>query len=230
MGGEAMGRGFPIAVLALCAVLGACGSGAAPSSASTPDTPSCPAEGGVGCEVGSPMADPVRGCGAVTADLVTSALDTPAHLIGQDDSGCGFTAGRWSLGVRAEPYDPTTQSGATQRFVNNDRSGLWQAHGGVLVDGVLYTYWLRNSATGADTYPGFEGPKQESVTAAAAASLEDAINRAGEPDRPEASEMSPSGRLPNPEEMSDRVRHASQTFTVLPRALGSARTARSWAT
>jgi hypothetical protein len=178
-GGEAVGRGLPIAVLAVSVMLGACGSEATPSSASTPDTQVCATEGGVACQVGPPLTDPVRGCGAVTADLVTSALDTPATFIGQDASGCGFTAGRWSLGVSAEQYDPATQSGATQRFVNNDRSGLWQVHGGVVVDGVLYTYWLRNSATGADTYPGFEGPKQEPLTAAAAASFEDAIIRAG---------------------------------------------------
>jgi hypothetical protein len=130
-------------------------------------------------------------CGAVTADLVGSALGEPATFLGTDQSGCGFTAGQWSLGVRADHHDPASQERAANgpmldgvtvphaAWLNGDRSGLWKVDASLVVGDVTYTLFLRNAAQGADTYPASDGPAQRPRTAAAAAALINAIARAG---------------------------------------------------
>jgi hypothetical protein len=59
--------------------------------------------------------------------------------------------------------------------LNNDRSGQWQVRASLTLDGVIYAIWLRNDARGSDTYPDESGPLQRPRTAAAAASLLNAI-------------------------------------------------------
>jgi hypothetical protein len=163
------------------ALLASCGSGdagsAEPATTSTEQAPT--------------TSTTVPPCGAVTAELVTSALGEPATLLGTDSTGCGFSAGQWTVGLRADPYDPATQERAVtgpmldgtsvphSAYLNNDRSGFWKVDGALVVGDLLYTFNLRNNATGADTYPGFDGPDQRPITAGAAAALIDAIARSG---------------------------------------------------
>jgi hypothetical protein len=130
-------------------------------------------------------------CGAATADLVASALGEPATFLGTDESGCGFTAGQWSLGVRAEHHDPAPQERAVNgptldgvsvphsAWLNNDRSGQWKVNATLVVDDVLYALFLQNHASGSDTYPPSDGPEQRPVTAAAAAALINALAQPG---------------------------------------------------
>jgi hypothetical protein len=178
-------------VVAATTCLVGCGSDEVVSNGAGPVTGPCPTDGSVPCEQAPATTAAPPLCGVVSADLVTSALGETATFLGTDASGCGFSAGQWSLGVDAVVYDPGTQgasvtgptlAGATaphSAYLTNDRSGLWQVHGSLVVHDVLYTFLLRNGATGSDTYPGFDGPEQRPATAAAAATLVDAIARAG---------------------------------------------------
>jgi hypothetical protein len=178
-------------IVAAAACLVGCGPGESASTGVGSVPVPCSVAGSVPCGQPSSTAAPLPVCGVVTADLVTAALGETATFLGTDASGCGFSAGQWSLGVNAVAYDPGTQGAAVtgptlagaaaphSAFLNNDRSGLWQVRGSLVADEVLYSFFLRNNATGSDTYPGFDGPEQRPPTAAAAVALVNAIARAG---------------------------------------------------
>ena len=178
-------------IVAASSCLAGCNSNDTASTGAVPVSEPCSADGSVPCEQAPTTTAPLPPCGVVTADLVTSALGEIATFLGTDASGCGFSAGQWSIGMNAVAYDPGTQGtaatdptlpGATaphSAYLNNDRSGLWQVHGSLVVHDVVYAFLLRNTATGSDTYPGFDGPEQRPITAGAAAALIDAIARAG---------------------------------------------------
>lgn len=135
----------------------------------------------------SPDLGPPASCGDVDADLVSRALDTKATFLGVDPSGCGFTAGQWTLGVRVDPYDPAATGdlktspsidGAkvpNQTIVTNDRSGGWWARSTLIVKDRLYTFQLVDSASGSDTYPATNGEPQRQVTESATTRLIDEI-------------------------------------------------------
>ncbi len=134
-----------------------------------------------------PDLGPPASCGDVDADLVSRALDTKATFLGVDPSGCGFTAGQWTLGVRVDPYDPAATGdlktspsidGAkvpNQTIVTNDRSGGWWARSTLIVKDRLYTFQLVDSASGSDTYPATNGEPQRQVTESATTRLIDEI-------------------------------------------------------
>ncbi|CAB4322854.1 MAG: hypothetical protein F2520_02930 [Actinobacteria bacterium] len=134
-----------------------------------------------------PDLGPPASCGDVDADFVTRVLGAEARLLGVDASGCGFTAGQWTLGVRVEPYDPATNgelktspslSGTSvpnQTFVTNDRSGYWFANSVFVVHDQIVTFRLVNLARGSDAYPPTEGEPQQPVTESAARRMIDRI-------------------------------------------------------
>lgn len=139
-------------------------------------------------EVGlTPDAGPPVSCGDVDADLVSRALGVDATYLGEDPSGCGFTAGSWYLGVRVEPSGSMATgevqnspslgeaSVPNQTFVTNDRSGYWFANSVFVVNDQVVTFRLVNMARGSDAYPPVEGEPQEPVTRAAAIRLIDEI-------------------------------------------------------
>jgi hypothetical protein len=168
-----------VGALAAAVALVGCGSGESTVGRTT-EVSRCATDGPEPCDPTPTTAPPAPTCGVVTADLVTSAVGEPATYLGRDASGCGYSAGRWTLAVAAVPYDPASQGqGALSDHLDNDRSGLWQVRGAVVADGLLYSYWLRNGTTGADTYPPASGPEQRPLTSEAAAALEEAITTAG---------------------------------------------------
>jgi len=138
-----------------------------------------------------PDLGPPASCGDVDAEFVTRVLGTDARLLGVDASGCGFTAGQWTLGVRVEPYDLATHgelktspslSGTSvpnQTFVTNDRSGYWFASSIFLVQDKVFTFRLVNLARGSDAYPPTEGEPQQPVTESAARRMIDGIAALG---------------------------------------------------
>jgi len=135
----------------------------------------------------TPDLGPTASCGAVDAKVVTQALDADAKFLGVDPSGCGFTAGLWTLGVRVDPYDPKATgelktspslngtSVPNQTFLTNDRSGRWYVRSTFIVNDQLYTFQLVNTASGSDTYPPIDGEPQRPVTESAALRLIDGI-------------------------------------------------------
>ena len=182
-----------IAVLLGAATLG-CSSGGATSNAEA-STTTAPVEitvTTVDPELGvTPDLGPPASCGDMDAEFVTRTLGEEARFLGVDASGCGFTAGLWTLGVRVEPHDPATNgelrtspslNGTTvpnQTFLTNDRSGFWFANSALIANGRLYTFQLRNTARGADTYPPTDGEPQRPVTESAALRLIDGIAATG---------------------------------------------------